>query len=224
MFAEYGLKPLWDIMTGVSTAQTSLGLESVLFGGVQHQDYTSAEKTKERNVKIQASTVGMSDMVMDALQIGSTTSPNAPEMFQPPCTIEEMQTLLNKIVASSEDAIIRAVLRRHRSLSDAVLDAVCDICPSPEGASRVFRKRALSLIERDGKEDGNVEEFDRIRDAVQQCEQTKQDETSGEMGTTTPTVAHCCKFISTDRAHINDPELFSYLDLSSDSTCQGVTW
>lgn len=248
MFAEYGLKPLWDIMTGVSTAQTSLGLESVLFGGAQYQQYQNhshnqneqQNKARERNVKIKATTVGMADAVMDALQIGCTQpTPTGPAPVPSsvqgrvvvvgiPQTIEEMQLILNKTTASSEEAILRALLRRHRPLSDAILDAVCDVCPSPQSASRHFRKRALALVDRHRHRDRKcvaVEEayvhvdessedrgeFDTIRNAVRECAETNEDGT-------TPTVAHCCKFISTDRAHINDPELFSYLDSTSAST------
>lgn len=233
MFAEYGLKPLWDILTGVSTAQSSLGLESVLFGGGglgshQHQQPQNETSKDQNNVKIQATTVGMADMVMDALQIGPTSANPAGGAghSKVPQTLEEMQVILNKATSSSEESIVRALLRRHRPLSDAVLDSVCDICPSPRDASRQFRRQALSLVNRDldqmfeEQDEGTVcgsehlsEEFKKIQEAVRECAETEDDKI-GEMTPPTPTVAHCCKFISTDRAQINDPELLSYLDAS----------
>ena len=202
MFAEYGLKPLWDIMTGVSTAQTSLGLESVLFGGSTQRFDES--KIKKEDLKIKATTVGMADEVMDALQVGSTTATSAAQSLQVPNTLDEMQQILSKSNASSEETILRALLRRHRPLSDAVLDSVCDICPSPSDASKKFRSEALTLVNR--QNDSENSEFQRIQNAVHKC--LPSSDPSGL------TVAHCCKFISTDRAHINDADLFSHLDSS----------
>lgn len=213
MFAEYGLKPLWDIMLGVSTAQTSLGLDSFLFGGntyshQQNHNHNDAGGShgKKQDLKIKATTVGMVDDVMNAMQVGSTTAPTAAPSLQVPNTIEEMQQILSKSNASSEETILRALLRRHRPLSDAVLDAVCDVCPSPAQASSKFRTSPLSLIPRvESLSDENVKaEFDNVQNAVKECLQSSDPSDA--------TVAHCCKFISTDRAHINDPELFSHLD------------
>jgi len=220
MFAEYGLKPLWDIIVGVSTAQSSLGLESVLFGGGSgnhhhHHHDQSESNTKKQGVKIAATTLGMVDMVFDSLQVGSTTAPTADPSLKTPTTIEEMQQILNKSNASSEETIVRALLRRHRPLSDAVLDAVCDVCPSPASAAAVFRKEALTLVPRQKNsllDDDMVvaKEFESIQRAVRQCAHGPDP--------SVPTVAHCCKFISTDRAHINDPELLSFLDSAGDSS------
>jgi len=213
MFAEYGLKPLWDIMLGVSTAQTSLGLDSVLFGGStyshqhnhNHNDAAGSHE-KKQDLKIKATTVGMADDVMDAMHVGSTTAQTAAPSLQVPTTMEEMQQILNKSNASSEETILRALLRRHRPLSDAVLDAVCDVCPSPAQASSKFRTVPLSLVPRvESLSDENImTEFNNAQNAVKQCLHSSDPADA--------TVAHCCKFISTDRAHINDPELFSHLD------------
>ena len=227
MFAEYGLKPIWDIMTGVSTAQTSLGLDSVLFNNDQYSSSrnNSSEnkggKDSEIKLKIRADTIGMVDVVMDALHVGSTNvSTNASSGV--PNTTAEMQSVIQKSTQSSEESILRAMLRRHRPLSDAVLDAVCDICPSPSDASGLYRKDALSLISMDrggsdcedtaAAENESIEQFQIIQNAVKQCSTLAP---AGPLEQSVPTVAHCCKFISTDRAHINDPELFSYLDSQS---------
>lgn len=202
MFSEYGLKPLWDIMTGVSMAQTS-----VLFGGNTNHANKDSDSKKKQDVKIKATTPGMVDCVMDALQVGCTTSSDAPSSLQVPKEIDEMQQILKKSNASSEETILRALLRRHRPLSDAVLDAVCEVCPSPEDASKKFRSGVINLLPCSDESIGDEEvkkEFHQIKDAVQQCRSSPD--------TSAITVAHCCKFISTDRAHISDPDLISYLD------------
>lgn len=214
MFAQYGLEPLWDIITGVSKAQTSLGQESTLFGTSnkyekeQSHDDKNGDGQVAVSTKIKATTNGMADIVMDALQVGSTTSPTAMQSLKVPTTLQDMQHILDKSNASSEETILRALLRRHRPLSDAVLNAVCEICPSPVEASTKIRKHILSLQRPDddkSMEDG-MSEYVKIQNSVSQCLVNTVNNTME------PTVAHCCKFVSTDRIHVNDPELFSQLD------------
>jgi len=206
MFAEYGLKPMWDIMMGISTAQTSLGLESVLFGGNTYHPQNPDLQGAKKDLKIKATTVGMADDVMGALHVGCTTSLTAAQSLQVPKTIQELQQVLNNSNASCEETILRALLRRHRPLSDAVLDAVCDVCPSPAEASSKFRIGPLSLVPRvESLSDESINvEYKKVQNAVKHCIHSSDPSAI--------TVAHCCKFISTDRAHINDPELFSHLD------------
>jgi ribosome assembly protein 1 len=217
MFAEYGLGPLWDIITGVSKAQTSLGQESTLFGTSnkyeKEQQNDDGTWVKDQTAtKIKATTTGMIDIVMDALQVGSTTSPTAMQSLKVPKTLHEMQQILDNSNASSEEAILRALLRRHRPLSDAVLNAACEICPSPADASAKIRKHILSLQRPEASLVGgenNMVEFTKVQNAVSQCLATADP--------MVPTLAHCCKFVSTDRIHVNDPELFSQLENSAGS-------
>lgn len=203
MFAEFGLQPLWDVMMGVSIAANSVGIESQIFGG---SDQHRAIKCHPSNIeKIKATDQGMKDLVLDALKIGGTVSPDAATCLQTPISTEQMQDILNKTNAASEESILRSILRRHRPLSDAVLDAVCDICPSPSDASSHFRKSALSLTNRSDALIGeDLKEYQKIESCVTQCE--------SKCDPSVATVAHCCKFISSDRGHINDTELFSELD------------
>jgi ribosome assembly protein 1 len=213
MFAEYGLKPLWSFVEGVSTAATSLGKESIFFSANNYSTYTTNTNTndhhdyneeksskKQNNAKIEATTPGMNDSIFPSLQIGATVPDDVQKSLQTPKTLDEMQQILNKTTASSEELILRALLRRHRPLSGAVLDAVCDVCPSPSEASSSVRQEALSLV--DYNHGPHQEEFDNIQNAVKVCNADPD----------SPTFAHCSKFISTSRAHINDNELFSYLD------------
>jgi hypothetical protein len=230
MFAEYGLGPLWDVITGVSKAQISLGQDSVLFGtstkysyekeqpnnGHHGYDDDNGKRVKDQGVmattKIKATTTGMADIVMNALQVGSTTNPTtAMQFMKVPQTLQDMQRILDKSNASSEETILRALLRRHRPLSDAVLNAVCEICPSPVDASSKIRKHILSLQRPDASlmDENSMSEFVKVQNAVSRCEVTHN-----EME---PTLAHCCKFVSTDRIHVNDPELFSQLENSTSS-------
>ena len=202
MFAEYALKPLWQCVHGVSIAATSLGMTSIFFSGNTYQGNNQEAKSTKKpgnDMKISSNTPGMNDMIFPAVQIGSTEPDDVQESLQSPKTLDEVQSILNKTNASSEEYVLRAMLRRHRPLSDAVLDAVCDVCPPPSDASSSIRKEALSLEKYNGK---NQSQFATIEKAVETC----------STDTNSPAVAHCSKFVSTSRAHINDYELFSYLD------------
>lgn len=212
MFAEFGLQPLWNIMTGVSIAANSIGIESQIFGGSnQHQTIKYHATNTE---KIKATDQGMNDLVLGALKIGGTVSQDAAATLQTPTSMEQMQDILNKSNASSEESILRSILRRHRPLSDAVLDAVCDFCPSPSDASSHFRKSALSLTNQaDSLVGEDLKEYHKIESSVNDCK--SKDDPS------VVTVAHCCKFISSDRGHINDTELFADLDDSEE--CKDYT-
>ena len=210
MFAEYGLKPFFQCFSGVSTAATSLGMTSVFFTGYHHQlqhnnnNNNEEEKSpkKQNDIRIKATTTGMNDILFHAIQIGVTHPNDVQKSLQIPKTLDEMQQILNKTNASSEELILRALLRRHRPLSEAVLDAVCDICPSPSYASSHLRLDPLSLTKYNGS---CHQDFESIQKAVRNC----------DTGTESPTVAHCSKFVSTSRANINDLELFSALDQES---------
>ena len=217
MFAEYGLKPLWQCFTGVSMATMSLGMTSVFFTSNQYQlqqqdtrnnDHNKGTK-KQSDVKIKATSSGMNDVTLPSLNIGITCPEDAQSSLQPPRTVDEMQQLLNKTNASSEELILRALLRRHRPLSEAILDAVCDICPSPADASSHVRQDALSLIkdnsESESDNNNNSDDaigYKEIQNAIRNCD------TSSNV----PATAHCSKFVSTTRASVNDAELISYLD------------
>jgi len=225
MFAEYGLKPLWECIHGVSQAANTVGMTSMFFSGSssinqhhnQQQEQKSSSLNKIHDTKIKASTSGIYNLVLPSLQIGITVSDDAQSSLQTPKTQDEMQSLFNKTNASSEELILRTLLRRHRPLSDAVLDAVCDICPSPSEASFSTRHEALKLKDYCDDISTNDEEskifHDRKEDFETICNSVKNCDTSNK--SSSPVVAHCSKFISTNRAHVNDPELFSMLDSMS---------
>ena len=220
MFAEFALAPIWEIYEGVSQAAMSVGMKSELY-----TDYGSATangssnnqtQKKSDHVKIEATTPGM-ERVISALQIGSTS----PSIISPqsdtngnnnndrllPKTAEELQHILSRIGAGSESSIVSAALRRYRPLSDAILDAVCETGPSPAEATLKYRTRALALqtprrlsdkIDTTINEvDAMQKEFKQIQEAVRQC----------NPGEDVPTVAHVCKFTSTNRSSVTDPDL-----------------
>ena len=220
MFAEFALAPIWEIYEGVSQAAMSVGMKSELY-----TDYGSATangssnnqtQKKSDHVKIEATTPGM-ERVISALQIGSTS----PSIISPqsdtngnnnndrllPKTAEELQHILSRIGAGSESSIVSAALRRYRPLSDAILDAVCETGPSPAEATLKYRTRALALqtprrlsdkIDTAINEvDAMQKEFKQIQEAVRQC----------NPGEDVPTVAHVCKFTSTNRSSVTDPDL-----------------
>ena len=192
LFAEYGLLPIWEIYEGVAAAASSCGLGSTLFA-----DGRSVEnkKNSDSNIKIQATTPGM-DQVLKAMQIGCIIPDSVPKIT----TLEALQQVMTRTgSSSSEESVLRSLLRRFRSLSDIVLNTVFEICPSPTEASEFVRPRALALatpqIE---KQMGNLEheeDFKKLKTAVRVC----------DVSTVTPTVAHVCKFMAADQSHIRDP-------------------
>lgn len=204
MFAKYALEPIWDIYEGVSQAATTVGLKSELFvdGGV-------AKNKKKEHAKIEATTQGM-ERVLSALHSGST-NPSfisaQPGSDSPlPKTAQDLQRILSRIGAGSESSIVSAVLRRYRPLSDAILDAVCEIGPSPADAALRYRTRALALqTPRLDESAASMGKFNKIQEAVRQC---------SPAGSDVPTVAHVCKFTSTSRSSVTDPDLPSQLSTS----------
>jgi len=226
MFAEYALAPLWEIYEGVSQAATSAGMKSELFGdGAAMGNGINPNKKKPENTKIEATTPGM-ERVIAALQTGST----APSVISPqpnnnshlPKTPQDLQQILSRIGAGSESSIVSAVLRRYRPLSDAILDAVCETGPSPAEATLNYRTRALALQIPKSAEEADtaessptVEEFKTIQEAVRQCNPADD----------VPTVAHVCKFTSTNRSSVTDPDLPSLppeADPSSANMIMGI--
>ncbi|KAL7545329.1 hypothetical protein ACHAWF_008678 [Thalassiosira exigua] len=204
MFAEYALAPIWEIYEGVSQAASSVGMKSELFAdGNVGNGARSGKKTE--NTKIEATAPGM-ERVISAVQVGSTSpsiiSPEPNDERSLPSTAQGLQQILSRIGAGSESPIVSAVLRRYRPLSDAVLDAVCETGPSPTEAASNYRTRALDLQNPRYAEDPDpqgeaLEAFRRMQCAVRQC----------DPGDDAPTVAHVCKFASTNRSSVNDPDL-----------------
>jgi len=186
LFAEYGLKPLQDMINCTSSIE-------------------------DGNHKMNIAMAQLSSKILSSMRIGAVLPLNSPKDLLPPKTPDEIQQIMKKTSASSVDAILRCLLRRHRPLSEAILDAVCNHCPSPSESSSTIRKNLLKLVDPDDDEEHNddtrnysydKDKFSIIQKAVKSC----------DVQPNSPTVAHVCKFILTDRSFINDPELFSILD------------
>lgn len=213
MFAEYALQPIWEIYEGVSQAATSVGLKSEQF-----VDAGMAQHKKKEHAKIEATTEGM-ERVITALHEGSTSpsfiSPQPGSDSPLPRTAQDLQRILSRLGAGSESSIVSAVLRRYRPLSDAILDAVCEIGPSPADAALRYRTRALALQTPGGSaSSAAMEKFTNIQEAVRQCSHSDDDNE-------VPAVAHVCKFTSTTRASVVDPDLPPQLS-SSESIILGI--
>jgi ribosome assembly protein 1 len=212
MFAKYALEPIWEIYAGVSQAAASVGLKSELF-----VDTEMAQNKKKEHAKIEATTLGI-ERVIIALHEGSTSpsfiSPQPGSDSPLPKTAQDLQRILSRLGAGSESSIISAVLRRYRPLSNAVLDAVCEIGPSPTDAAIRYRRRALALqTPHLDASAAVVEKLNIIQEAVRQCRPSEND---------VPTVAHVCKFTSTSRASVADPDLPHALLSSSESIILGI--
>ena len=194
LFARFALQPIWDIYDGVAMAAASVGLT---FNASDNSNTNHNHSSKPAtDTKIRSDTMGM-EKVLAALQIGTTTNSQQKGTFV--TNTEELQAILTKTgVGGSDEATCRAILRRYRPLSDAVLDTVCEICPSPSVAAGHTRSQALAL-------QSPIHEshaFLRIRDAVRSCDYSSD----------APSVAHVCKFLSTDQLHVRDPGLTIHHD------------
>lgn len=186
LFARFAIQPIWDIYDGVAIAAVSIGLTSNLITNTAANSSKPAHETK-----IRSDMIGM-EKVLQALQIGTTMNSQHKGTFI--TSADELQDILTKTGAGgSDEATCRAILRRYRPLSDAVLDTVCDICPSPSAAAAQTRSHVLALQ----SPIHETPDFARIRAAVRDCDDS----------TNAPCVAHVCKFLSTDQLHIKDPEL-----------------
>ena len=184
LFAEFALQPLWEIYEGVATAASACGLGSSLFADGRIMDPI---KTAQ-HAKITADTPGM-DQVLSTMQAGGTS--NKPLPKEP----DDIQRILSRTGAATEEGVLRSLLRRYRPLSDTALDAVYEVCPSPALASRSVRPRALAF-----STDNNLEasaNFQKIQTATKNCDTSSN----------APTVAHICKFMAVDRSNIRDPNL-----------------
>jgi ribosome assembly protein 1 len=177
IFAEVALQPIWDMYEGVADAAATVGLKSSLFA-----DGRGSAVINKRDAKIRADTPCM-DRVLENLQMGATG--------KVPASAEELQSILTRTGASTEEAVIRCILRRYRPLAETVLDVVCELCPSPVEAASSVRSRVLSLQRPSGSA---LPAWEPIQQAVSSC--------SAESDA--PSVAHVCKFMGTDRVHIAD--------------------
>ena len=197
LFADYALRPLWEMYEGVAAAAVECGAGSELFADSGLA--TSSKKANGKEERIKATTFGM-DQVLAAMQTGGT---NVQKM---PATAEEIQRILTHTGSSSEEHVLRSLLRRYRPLSDIVLDAVYEHVPAPTVAAKTVRPRALAF-RADEKALAN-QDFLNIQKAVKACD------TSAD----SPVVAHICKFMACGRAHIRDPDL----DESESSLIMGL--
>jgi ribosome assembly protein 1 len=192
LFAEFALRPIWEMYEGVAAAAAVCGCSSELLTDGRGALSSSSVPLKKKagiEEKIKANTPGM-DQVLAAMQTGSTSKKVVP------ASQEELQLILNRTGASTEEPILRSLIRRYRPLSNIVLDSVYEQCPSPAVASSTVRPRALAL--RTDSESLANEDFQRIQKAALACD--------ASLGA--PVLAHVCSFISVDRSHIvRDPDL-----------------
>jgi ribosome assembly protein 1 len=179
LFAQLALRPLWNIYDCVARAAASSSTTTT---------YNSTTKAK-----ITAETTEM-DLIVSQLQVGATASTGG--NYSLPQSSSELQDLFKKLGASSEESILRAILRRYRPLSEAVLGSVCEILPPPSKLSR----RALTLKHPPTSSTlliGKHPNFSKIERAVLQC----------DIAPGSPTVAYVCKFLTVKRSDIVDPEM-----------------
>jgi ribosome assembly protein 1 len=229
LFAEYGLQPLWEIYEGVAAAAASCGLGSNIFSDGRIPATTTFKNKSKEKIEMKATTPGM-DQVLQAMQAGSTM-PESATSAADITSLDSLQQVMTRTGSStSEEAVLRSLLRRYRPLSDIVLNSVYEICPSPIQAAEDVRPRALALMnsmenEDDKKNDDDEEkekelvccaeennydeEFTRIKVAVRSC----------DVSNDAPAVAYVCKFMAADRSQIRDP---GRIDDENDETSSTV--
>ncbi|KAL3938592.1 MAG: hypothetical protein SGBAC_006533 [Bacillariaceae sp.] len=208
LFAQYALQPIWELYEGVATAAASSGIGTSLFadGRIYTNDNNNtadaAAAAATGPSKIKADTPGM-DQVLKIAHIGSTSKGTGTPM---PSTPKEMDAVLARIGASSEEAVLRCIMRRYRPLSNTILDAVYEILPSPAMAATKVRSRALALAnppkifaeeQQEPSDPTAMTALQEIRKAVATCNASQD----------APAVAHICKFMAVERSVIRDPQL-----------------
>jgi len=191
LFAYYGLRPIWEIYEGVAQAAATVGITSSMNAAT-----APVPKGGSQNAKICASTSGM-DMVLSALQTASQVLNSS----SVPTNAESLQAVLTRVGAgSTEESVLRAILRRYRPLSECLLDTACEIFPSPSEATSSIRTRALALKDfpkSTSLDESALAKFQSIARVVKECDASP----------TSPTVAHVCKFVSIRHGDVTDPEL-----------------
>ena len=229
LFAEYGLQPLWEIYEGVAAAAAYCGLGSNIFSDGRIPTTTTFNNKSKGKIEIKAITPGM-DQVLQAMQAGSTM-PESATSAADITSLDNLQQVMTRTGSStSEEAVLRSLLRRYRPLSDIVLNSVYEICPSPIQAAEDVRPRALAIMDSkesddDRKNDDDEEkerelvgcadennyeeEFTRIKVAIRSC----------DVSNDAPAVAYVCKFMAADRSQIRDP---GRIDDENDETSSTV--
>jgi hypothetical protein len=183
ILAEFALQPIWDMCEGIASAAVVSGIGSTLFADGRMGSSGDNHYGNNSN-KILAMTPGM-DEVLHAMQIGSTgAAANAIK------TTDDVQQVLTQTgSSSSEEAVLRSLLRRFRPLSDCMLSSVYEICPSPVQAAEEVRLRATALAKPvfdDKITDEQKQDFVQIQLAVQTCNVKEE----------AHTVAYLCKFMA----------------------------
>lgn len=186
LFAQFALQPIWDLYEGVATAACASGLGSSLFADGRIGD----TQRQAKQSRIKADTPGM-DKVLSTLQKGSTG--NKAGIL---ATADDIQAILNRVGASSEDGVLRSMLRRYRPLSDSVLGAIYEVLPSPALAASNVRPRALALTIPD-QTLATQSSFRKVQEGVKNC----------DVSNDAPTVAHICKCMAVNRANVRDKDL-----------------
>lgn len=148
MFAEYALKPIWDIYENMAIIEAN-----------------NFNPTSKGNNKINSNNDGMSQ-ILSLLNDGCTASSQDMKITNS----SQLDTLVKHF--SSIEEITRAILRRFRPLSESVLDAISEIVPSPSEASSKIRQNILTLKE---PSDGDIsEEFNTVNKAVRICDHSEK--------------------------------------------------
>jgi len=136
------------------------------------------------NDRLQVDSPGL-EPILPALQIGTTGN-------ECPTTVEEFTQLLKSTGAVKADQMLRALLRRFRPLAPTILDVVCELTPSPKEAVTSIRQSIFSMNFNQTPSANSVE----LQRNIYACNREGC------------TMAHVCKFVSTDIQHIQDPNLY----------------
>ena len=170
MFAEFALKPIWDLYQGVED----------VFGNVKvnaGKSLSMATPGMEELVNVVRTTVRTNHYDQSCRTTTSiTTSQYSARLL--PQTSTKLLWFLNEHGSdsgSSAEEATRALIRRYRPLNYAVLDAIVEVCPRPRDANHNIRTNVLSLSPSSHgetpTEDGEAA-LERLQRAVQHCSTT----------------------------------------------------
>lgn len=159
VFAKFALQPIWDIYQGIESAAQVVGLGSLT---------TSTSST----ARIQVNTPGMETVAAvldhhDGIKLSEVLAKTG----------------------SNPNECLRAILRRYRSAAEALLNTVCEYCPSPAARPNLQLQHGTPA---------------EISAAVTQCQVKNDDDNNNN---SVPTVAHVCKFFLTARANVRDSQI-----------------
>ena len=201
IFAEFALAPIWDIYNGIEDYTVSFN------SSLSSSDVDSTKQNRKLNIT--ESTPGVAS-ILQALKCGCVSLPDYRIR-----SFDELQNIINSnSVSKSCEGLQRAILRRFRTLSDTVMDSICENLPDPILATR---KKSLGLklnVDHPALSFDQREHYDEIKRSIQACVPSKL----------TITIAYVFKFVAVARNDLSHHTIISdFIEADSPTVLLGLT-